>query len=66
MVQCVVPLQALLPTTPCLCPHLVSLSQVRVPIAELPSLVRRLTDMEVSWKDVAAKYPAQAQAAGDE
>lgn len=36
-----------------------------MPLAELPALVRRLTDMELSWQEVAAKYPAQAQA-GDE
>ncbi|EFN58464.1 hypothetical protein CHLNCDRAFT_34068 [Chlorella variabilis] len=42
-----------------------STAQVRVPLAELPALVRRLTDMELSWQEVAAKYPAQAQA-GDE
>jgi glycyl-tRNA synthetase len=34
--------------------------QVRVPVAELPGLVRRLTDMEVTWTDVTAQYPAQA------
>ena len=39
--------------------------QVRVPVAELPALVRRLTDMELTWQEVAAQYPAQAQA-GDE
>ena len=41
------------------------LLQVRVPVAELPALVRRLTDMELTWQEVAAQYPAQAQA-GDE
>lgn len=40
--------------------------QVRVPLAELPGLVRRLTDMELSWEEVAAKYPAQAAPAQDE
>ena len=42
-----------------------STSQVRVPVAELPALVLRLTDMELTWREVAAQYPAQAQA-GDE
>lgn len=41
------------------------LRQVRVPLAELPGLVRRLTDMELKWADVAAKYPAQAPASED-
>lgn len=39
---------------------------MRVPLAELPGLVRRLTDMELSWAEVAAKYPAQAAPAQDE
>ena len=39
--------------------------QVRVPLAELPGLVRRLTDMELSWAQVAAQYPAQAPASED-
>lgn len=42
-----------------------SCPQVRVPVAELPGLVRRLTDMEISWADVAAQYPAQAPASED-
>jgi glycyl-tRNA synthetase len=40
--------------------------QVRVPVEELPQVVRRLTDMELSWAEVAAKYPAQAAAAEDD
>ncbi len=47
------------------CSRLPSLSQVRVPLADLPGLVRRLTDMELSWADVAAQYPAQAPASED-
>ncbi|KAL4457919.1 hypothetical protein ABPG75_012784 [Micractinium tetrahymenae] len=43
-----------------------STAQVRVPLAELPGLVRRLTDMELTWEEVAAKYPAQAAPAQDE
>ncbi len=39
--------------------------QVRVPLAELPGLVRRLTDMELSWQDVQVQYPAQAQASDE-
>ncbi|KAI7843806.1 hypothetical protein COHA_002704 [Chlorella ohadii] len=42
-----------------------STAQVRVPLADLPGLVRRLTDMELSWADVAAQYPAQAPASED-
>ncbi|PSC72809.1 Glycyl-tRNA synthetase family [Micractinium conductrix] len=42
-----------------------STAQVRVPLAELPALVRRLTDMELSWDEVAAKYPAQAPASDE-
>lgn len=41
-------------------PHPAPPLQVRVPVSELPGLVRRLTDMEATWADVAAKYPAQA------
>lgn len=37
-----------------------STSQVRVPEGELPGLLRRLTDMEMTWEEVTAKYPAQA------
>lgn len=42
-----------------------STSQVRVPVAELPTLLRRLTDMEETWEAVSAKYPAQAPAEED-
>lgn len=37
--------------------------QVRVPLDELPGVVRRLVDNELSWAEVAAQYPAQAAAA---
>lgn len=33
--------------------------QVRVPIEEVPQLLRQLTDMDISWDQVQAKYPAQ-------
>ena len=39
-------------------------AQVRVPLGELPALVRRLAEMEVTWGEVSAQYPAQAPAAG--
>ena len=39
---------------------------MRVPIDELPSVVRRLVDGELAWTDVAATYPAQAPAAEEE
>ena len=41
-------------------------TQVRVPEAELPALLRQLTDMETDWAAVAARYPAQAPPAEDE
>ena len=52
-------------TCPCTSPLPSALPpvQVRVPLAELPGLVRRLTDMEATWAEVAATYPAQAPAA---
>ena len=43
-----------------------STAQVRVPLEELPGLLRRLTDMEESWEGVAATYPAQAAPAEEE
>ncbi|GAB4820588.1 hypothetical protein N2152v2_007634 [Parachlorella kessleri] len=43
-----------------------STAQVRVPVAELAQVVRQLVDSDVSWADVAAKYPAQAVAADEE
>ena len=36
-----------------------SMAQVRVPVAEIASVVRSLVDGAVSWEEVAAKYPAQ-------
>lgn len=41
-------------------------AQVRVPGDELPGLLRRLTDMEIGWEEVARAYPAQAPAAEEE
>eukprot|EP00878_Enallax_costatus_P018015 GHUV01018941.1.p1 GENE.GHUV01018941.1~~GHUV01018941.1.p1 ORF type:complete len:181 (+),score=44.80 GHUV01018941.1:559-1101(+) len=44
-----------------------SMSQVRVPVADIANLVRQLVDCKISWDDVAAKYPAvQKTADGDE
>jgi glycyl-tRNA synthetase len=40
-----------------------SMAQVRVPGDEVARLLRRLVDGEVTWAEVAAKYPAQAVAA---
>jgi glycyl-tRNA synthetase len=37
-----------------------STAQVRVPLEEMPGLLRKLTDMEETWENVAATYPAQA------
>ena len=37
-----------------------SMAQVRVPGDEVARLLRRLVDGEVTWEEVAAKYPAQA------
>eukprot|EP00884_Botryococcus_braunii_P021137 jgi/Botrbrau1/7707/Bobra.0159s0142.1 len=42
-----------------------STAQVRVPIEEVPGLLRQLADMDVTWDEVRAKYPAQ-QSASDE
>lgn len=33
--------------------------QVRVPEADVPGLLRRLTDMEATWQQVAAQYPSE-------
>lgn len=41
-------------------------AQVRIPEAELPMVLRHLTDMEMTWVDVARKYPAQAPPADEE
>lgn len=42
-----------------------SMAQVRIPSAEVPGVLRALVDMNTSWEEVQAKYPAQ-QAAGDD
>jgi len=42
-----------------------STSQVRIPDTELPGVLKKLTDMEITWADVAGKYPAQAPPAED-
>ena len=39
-----------------------STAQVRVPAAELPEVLRKMTDMEMTWKEISEKYPAQAPA----
>jgi hypothetical protein len=42
-----------------------SFVQVRVPVADVPGVVRKLVDSQLSWQEVAAKYPQQ-KAAEDE
>lgn len=36
--------------------------QVRVPVPEVPGLLRQLSDMLMTWEAVCQKYPAQAAA----
>jgi len=36
-----------------------SMTQVRVPVAEVAQVVRKLVDSQLSWEEVAAKYPQQ-------
>lgn len=43
-----------------------SMSQVRVPIAELAEVLKSLCELRRTWDDVAANYPAQAPAAETE
>lgn len=38
-------------------------AQVRVPVAEVPDLLRRLSNQTETWEAVLQKYPAQAAAA---
>jgi hypothetical protein len=47
----------------CAAPNAVA--QVRVPIAEVAQVVRKLVDSQLTWQEVAAKYPQQ-KAAEDE
>lgn len=37
-----------------------STAQVRVPVSEVVEVLKQLADMELTWCDVAGKYPAQA------
>jgi len=37
-----------------------SMAQVRVPMSEIPEVLKELTAMKIEWKDVQARYPAQA------
>lgn len=39
--------------------------QVRVPMDEVPTVVRQLVDGQTSWQDVQQRYPAQ-QATAEE
>ncbi len=39
-----------------------STAQVRVPVAEVVSLLKQLADMDMTWQQVESKYPAQAPA----
>jgi len=43
-----------------------SMTQVRVPVAELPAVVKGLVDGRVAWDAIAAKYPAQERSAEDD
>ncbi len=43
-----------------------SMAQVRVPIAEVANLVRRLVDGLETWAEVAKTYPAQAAAQAED
>jgi hypothetical protein len=36
--------------------------QVRVPVADVAQVVRKLVDSQLSWQEVAAKYPQQKAA----
>lgn len=40
-------------------------AQVRVPVAEVVSVLKQLADMEITWQQVESKYPAQAAADAD-
>ncbi|KAK9823739.1 hypothetical protein WJX72_005053 [[Myrmecia] bisecta] len=41
-------------------------AQVRVPVPEVPQLLRQLSDMTTTWQTVQDRYPAQQQPADDE
>ncbi|GBF92515.1 hypothetical protein Rsub_04619 [Raphidocelis subcapitata] len=43
-----------------------STAQIRVPIADVATLIRRLVDSATTWEDAAAEYPAVAKAAAEE
>lgn len=43
-------------------PHLVVSPQIRVPVAEVPGLLRKLSDMLTTWGEASKVYPAQATA----
>lgn len=63
--QAVLRLATLIPFT-LSCTMLHSLPpQVRVPVADVAAVVRQLVDSQLSWQEVAAKYPQQ-KAAEDE
>lgn len=40
----------------------VSPAQVRVPVSEVAQVVRKLVDSQLTWQEVAAKYPQQKAA----
>lgn len=42
-----------------------STSQVRVPVAEVVSVLKQLADMDLTWEQVESKYPAQISASTD-
>jgi hypothetical protein len=41
---------------------IIAVVQVRVPIAEVALVVRKLVDSQMTWQEVAAKYPQQKAA----
>ncbi|KAA6420418.1 MAG: glycyl-tRNA synthetase [Trebouxia sp. A1-2] len=40
-------------------------AQVRVPVAEVVTVLKQLADMEMTWQQIESKYPAQAAAEAD-
>lgn len=42
-----------------------STAQVRVPVAEVVTVLKKLTDMDMTWQEVEVKYPAQASPDAD-
>jgi hypothetical protein len=57
-----------LPTAPSPHPHHTPhpVPQIRVPVAEIASIIRSLVDGATTWPEVAARFPAVAKAAAEE